>query len=69
MYIVANKSELRCAGIYAIENILGVCKYVGQSNHIGSRWRGHICALRKGDHFNPRLQYVWNGNNILDAQR
>jgi group I intron endonuclease len=48
------------SGIYVIENSVNGRVYIGSAAHIGRRWSQHRSALRKGTHYNGRLQNAWN---------
>lgn len=47
-------------GIYAIENTVNGKFYIGQSQDIRVRWKGHRGDLRAGKHCNRHLQASWN---------
>lgn len=48
------------SAIYKIENTsTGDC-YIGASVRIERRWKDHRCALRRGSHYNWKLQEAWN---------
>lgn len=47
-------------GIYKIINTINNKIYIGSSNNIKLRWRGHKYLLRKGTHPNIKLQRSWN---------
>lgn len=46
------------AAIYEIT--IGDHYYLGQSIHPGTRWVQHLRALRRGSHYNPRLQRTFD---------
>lgn len=52
-------SRKREAGIYCIFNSTSGKVYVGQSDYLNQRWRGHRNALERGDHSNQHLQRAW----------
>lgn len=45
-------------GIYRIQ--IGDYFYFGQSQDLKNRKSAHLCALRKGNHKNPKMQNVYN---------
>lgn len=47
-------------GIYCIRNTINNKVYIGQSNDIKRRWRGHRYLLNKNQHPNNHLQSAWN---------
>ena len=47
----------RVSGIYFIRNTVTGTEYIGSSKGIRTRVQGHLWALRKGKHVNPRLQH------------
>ena len=47
-------------GIYQIRNLRNGKRYVGSSQDVESRWKGHRWNLRKGTHQNRHLQAAWN---------
>ena len=49
-------------GVYEICNLHDgkTTSYVGSSVNIGTRWRQHVWALRRGRHHNSRLQRAWD---------
>lgn len=48
------------SGIYKIEHVTSGRVYVGSSVNIASRRRHHLGNLRRGSHFNVKLQNAWN---------
>ena len=48
------------SGIYCIENLVNLKKYIGQSVDIVNRWRHHKNELNNNVHFNDYLQKSWN---------
>lgn len=51
---------MKKSGIYCIENLVNLKKYIGQSNDIERRWKQHKYELNRGDHDNDYLQKAWN---------
>ena len=49
-----------CAGIYAIVNTVNGHMYVGSSVNLMKRQKTHWSVLRRGKHWNQRLQAAWN---------
>jgi group I intron endonuclease len=47
-------------GIYTITNTVSGKVYVGQSAHVGTRWKVHVRLLNAGKHENPALQRAWS---------
>lgn len=48
------------SGIYKIEHVAtGKC-YIGSAVNLEKRWREHRFALRRGRHFNVKLQRAWD---------
>ena len=47
-------------GVYEIKNTVNGKRYVGSSQNIRIRFRGHRNMLVKGNHFNRHLQRSWN---------
>lgn len=57
------KLDLYSPGIYKIVNNITHDIYIGSSANrsgMGSRFSQHKKLLRRGVHFNPRLQHAWN---------
>lgn len=56
------------SGIYIIINKENGKQYVGSAMDVNSRWIRHRSLMRKGKHFNPILQNVWNssGEDIFE---
>lgn len=50
----------KVSGVYKIINLNNQHFYVGSSNDIHGRWRGHKSLLRKNKHHSSRLQRAWN---------
>lgn len=51
---------MKISGVYKIINDINGHYYVGSSNDVRGRWRGHKSLLRKNKHHSPRLQRAWN---------
>lgn len=50
----------RVIGVYTITNTVNGKVYVGSTvRHSATRWRAHLCRLRKGTHYNKHLQAAW----------
>lgn len=47
-------------GIYRILNVSNGHLYIGSSNNVRKRLRGHKAQLRSGEHRNKHLQWAWN---------
>jgi group I intron endonuclease len=50
------KSMKGVSGVYRIVCTQNGKFYVGESFDVGARFEAHLCALKKGRHFNPSLQ-------------
>src|SRR5574343_389768 len=50
----------KISGIYKIVNKVNGKHYVGSSNDIICRWKGHLNNLEKSKHDNKYLQYSYN---------
>ena len=50
----------KICGVYSIVNVINGKIYVGSSNDIFTRFRGHKNNLKKGKHENEHLQYSYN---------
>lgn len=44
------------SGIYQITNQTNGKRYIGSATNLKNRWAVHLCALRKGRHYNEHLQ-------------
>jgi group I intron endonuclease len=47
-------------GIYSITNKINGKRYIGRSENIKRRWRGHKYDLKHNKHRSNHLQYSWN---------
>lgn len=56
------------SGVYQILNTVNNKCYVGSASNLRKRKNDHLCALRRGLHYNKRLQRSWNkhGENSFD---
>ena len=55
-------------GIYAIIHTPTGRRYVGQSVRIEVRFREHRKSLRRGEHYNAKLQRAWNAHGETEFQ-
>jgi len=51
---------MKIIGIYCIRNVVNGKIYIGSSNDVSRRFRGHKSNLNKGKHANPHLQSSWD---------
>lgn len=53
-------------GVYLLTNSISRKAYVGSSERVVARLRGHVTALRKGKHVNSKLSNAWtkHGENL-----
>ena len=50
---------MKISGIYKIVHLASGRCYVGQSQEVSKRWKGHFNALRRGYHHSRFLQNAW----------
>lgn len=58
----------RLIGVYLIKHMPTSKIYVGGSLDVKSRWRQHICLLKKGSHKNRGLQSAWESSSREDFE-
>lgn len=54
------RTKIPQSGIYCIRNTISGRVYIGSSNNIPGRWRGHKRLLRRDDHHSRILQASWS---------
>jgi predicted GIY-YIG superfamily endonuclease len=47
-------------GVYQIKSKVTGEFYIGSSRNVSSRWKTHLRELRRRNHFNHRLQTLFN---------
>jgi hypothetical protein len=68
MEIKIKQSDLKKSGIYIIKNNINHLIYIGSSVELRYRLRKHNEGLRRGNHYNKRLQYFYNKYGDNDAR-
>jgi group I intron endonuclease len=51
---------MKLPGVYAIVHLASGRRYIGSSNDVPVRWKGHRSDLRRGVHHATTLQNAWN---------
>lgn len=60
--------NIKCGGIYKIENVKTGYFYIGMSVDIFSRWGSHYTSIKTNKHSSPKLTEHWSQTEPQDWQ-
>lgn len=67
-YIKRNNQKLSLNACYIFKSILTGDFYIGSTNHIGTRIKGHAGTIKALKHKNPRVRELSKDHNLFDFE-